>query len=297
MSREEMLKALSERGVDCSLITDAIPDPLLAEWLRSVDDSGEESDDDDAEGSDESYDDDEDRPDEMDDSDEDDEDKKKLDEMSDEDDEEDEDKKGLPMKPASMNCSSKYAERRKQIRHLVSTEIARGIKALRKEAQTTRTEAEKFAEERRAAERAIDKKGTVEKFCEAKLKEGKLLPRDLDRANVANVFDRLMRADSRVVVQKYAEKDGKEIELTEFDLQLREIDSKVPMQFGERFRDPAEALSKEEGEARKVEQHYDQYAERFTAVEVTKENLLKAFKARQAKDKSLTAEKFLTSTK
>ena len=65
--REAMLKKLGEMGVDCSLITEAMPDNVLAEWLRSVDDRSEEKTDDDQQGSEEEYDDEADPADEMDD--------------------------------------------------------------------------------------------------------------------------------------------------------------------------------------------------------------------------------------
>jgi hypothetical protein len=47
MSREELLKKLQEMGVDCSSISDAVPDEVLAEWVRSIDDKKHETDMDD----------------------------------------------------------------------------------------------------------------------------------------------------------------------------------------------------------------------------------------------------------
>lgn len=49
MDRDAMLAQLAQLGVDTSVIDDSCPDPLLAEWLRSLTSEGSRDDDDDAE--------------------------------------------------------------------------------------------------------------------------------------------------------------------------------------------------------------------------------------------------------
>lgn len=42
MSRDEMIQALADAGVDTAVLTEAVPDEILAEWLRTLDGAGQE---------------------------------------------------------------------------------------------------------------------------------------------------------------------------------------------------------------------------------------------------------------
>jgi len=277
MPRDEMLKKLAELGVDCSVITDAVPDEVLAEWLRSADDRADQNDEEDEDATEDMDDDMDDMPDDMDDS---------NDEAAPDD--EVDDVQGPPKKMGEK-CATKYSERQKlsRLRKMLAVETKRALKAA-KSARHERAETERFAEERRSAQ----KREVIETVKTASIAAGTTIPAEWDTGDPSNRFDELMRADNRRVVSKFSE-NGKQIELTDFQLKIRQIEKGQPRQYGEKFKDPAEAVSKEDAETRKVERHYEQYAEVFKKQGTSKAILVDGFKAARKHDSELRAEEFL----
>jgi hypothetical protein len=162
---------------------------------------------------------------------------------------------------------------------------------------------EKFTEEQLASQ----KRATIDAFCETQLKLGKILPAELDADNPANLRDRLLRADAKTPVRKFKE-GKKEVALTELDLQMREIESRPPMKFGERFKQPqtkgkgaeskpgkssaAAGNADDDAEAEKVRDTVERFSEKFprgTRPEV----IVAGFKAERKHNAELTAEEFL----
>lgn len=114
-----------------------------------------------------------------------------------------------------------------EVRRILKTEVQGSVKEL-----------QKFAEEEKQAK----KRDAVIAFCESAYTAGKLTGIDYKCKKAGGpsgpVFARLLRADSRHVAHKYTEaKTNRVIELTEFDLQCREIERK-PSHFGEKFASP-----------------------------------------------------------
>jgi hypothetical protein len=102
-----------------------------------------------------------------------------------------------------------------------------------------------------AANHAAGKKQRVEQFCERLVREGRVSPGELDDAPadpkagrphaVPGLKSRLLRADDTSPVQKFAEPGGREVALTEFDLQCRELEARpVLHRFAEQLAQPRE---------------------------------------------------------
>ena len=103
--------------------------------------------------------------------------------------------------------------------------------------QADAIEAKHKAADRMARQRLqTEKKHRVQVFCERMVKEGKVLPAEIDQtAGHPTLQDRLMRADC-VKVQKFSEKGPAESEL---DIQMREIEARPVLQrFSERISQP-----------------------------------------------------------
>jgi hypothetical protein len=153
-------------------------------------------------------------------------------------------------------------------------------------AQTAQAQLQRFSEEIAIAE----KKRGVEALTDRFVREGRVIPRNRDA-----VYDRLMRADARAVVRKFTE-NGKEVGLTEFDLQVRELET-LPTLFAERMRSPVVAGEYEDAEVEKVATNVRMYSEQYSANGHSVETVVTAFKLeRDAKKKEgqvFTAEKFL----
>jgi hypothetical protein len=130
---------------------------------------------------------------------------------------------GATTPPASEGFSEK------SVAALVAREVAKAVKA---ETKKSLGELSRFHEETVAGQ----KKAAVESFVEAQSKAGRITP-----AQRESVTRRLLRADSRVTVEKFTE-GGKVRELTELDLQMREI-ANTPTFFGERVRSSGAAPS------------------------------------------------------
>jgi hypothetical protein len=137
-----------------------------------------------------------------------------------------------PRQPTKRVISEHFSE--EKLAQIVSAEVA---KALKGQVQSSIDELTKFAE----TEKAARKKDSVEAFCEASLKAGRLTAAEYKSRAAGgpdgSVYRRLLRADSQQVVTKFKETTtGKMVELTEFDMQKREIEQR-PTLFGERFKD------------------------------------------------------------
>jgi len=180
---------------------------------------------------------------------------------------------------------------------IISAEVTAAIKQAQKEIRSSVDNEintlTKFREETLASE----KKRVIEKFCEANgpLGTKKILPRELDRANPANIVDRLLRADAKTVVSKFRE-NGKDQIMTELDLQLREIEQRQPMRFNENAVKGGESgkigtSGNADQEVEKVRSHFEKYSEHFKGY--TEEKFVEGFLAAREYDPALTAEQFL----
>jgi hypothetical protein len=182
-----------------------------------------------------------------------------------------------------VNIMTKAPEKmsEKTITNVVRREVERAIGQF--DAGKAISRLQKFMEE----ETANRKKAAVDSFVEAKVREGKILPREKDL-----VAKRLYRANSSTPVETFTEK-GKKVSLTEFDLQVREIEAREPFRFGERVKTGG-APDAEDEEAAKVASHFDMHREQFEKFGETKEGLVNAFKLeRKAKKGNLTADEFI----
>lgn len=149
-------------------------------------------------------------------------------------------------------------------------------------ARATITQLNKFSEDLTAAE----KRRGVDAFIDRMVREGRLAPALREQTR-----DRLMRADCKSVIHKFSE-GGKTLELTEYDLQTRELE-KQPTLFSERFASPTSATGSDDVEVAKVEQHYEMFAEQFDQLNTTKDEFVGAFTARRKRDRKFTAKQYL----
>jgi hypothetical protein len=187
-----------------------------------------------------------------------------------------------PPMPKKVTTTHQYSEQ--QLGELVRREVAAALKG---SVQSSIDQLQKFSEEQLASQ----KKAAVEAFCDARLKAGKILPRELDRSSPTNLFDRLLRADSKAIVHKYRDK-GKDVCLTELDLQMQEIDARQPRTFAEKVKSPSKADA-EDTDVAEIEDHYEAFSESFRAVGTSKESLIKGFQAAKKHNAELTAREFL----
>jgi len=186
-----------------------------------------------------------------------------------------------PVTPADDNGALKMSE--KDIQAVVDQAVQKAVAAVTAQSESALGTLQKFNEENLASER----KRTVDGIIERASAAGRLPPVEKE-----TVRKRLMRADTKTV-HKYTE--GKTVvEGTEFDLQVKELESR-PVLFGEVIRGGRSAggNTTEEVEVEKVAQHWETYSETFTKIGTDKDELVKAFKTQRKTEKDLTAEKFL----
>ena len=127
-----------------------------------------------------------------------------------------------------------------------------------------------------------DRKNSIRKFCEANgpLGTKKLSKADLDETSPLSVISRLYRADARKVVEKFTE-NGRKVECTDLDLQMREIEARQPMRFNEGTKS---GLGGKAGEATGeveavVTQHFEKFREDYSKFGVkSADELLTSFK-------------------
>ena len=297
MSRDELLEKLATHGIDTAAVTDAVPDSLLAEFIRILDANESEEtyiNDPDSEPLPEPGNDDE---------------MKAFAERAEKMGRRaaryfEKYKKGGAVKDEAKvekhNCeegkdavhvdiNSHKGEKAAAYSESAIAEIVENrLKALLPAANGDLARMQKFAEQQVANQ----KKLLVETFCEVKCKEGKITPAELDPANPANIKDRLMRADSSAIVQKFKE-GGQEVALTELDLQMKEIEGRKPFVFGERFVQPLRKSGDVDSEVQQIEDHFEIFSELFQKNGMTKERLVEGFKLEKKARPSLTAREYI----
>ena len=292
MDRQQMIAKLTAAGVDAALLTDAVPDPVLAEMCRLAEGKGGGGD----EFADADFDGDMARH--------------PADRMA-------------KMREHARKYADMYAARCKKMGENMGTVPGSTEGLVKPGDKPDAVTPDKFAElakplieravsaaleqERKKAGSALEqldareaelRRQSVEKFCENMVKAGKVLPAELDRGDPKSprptLVDRLLRADARQKVHKFSE-NGKTVELTELELQMREVESRPQLvRFGERSvkTGPGGAAGRD-GEKAKVKEHYERFSEDFRRMGTTEEELTKAFEAAQKRDPDLTAAKFL----
>lgn len=167
--------------------------------------------------------------------------------------------------------------------------IAAAVAEVRKEFASVREQASQLE--------ANTKRSNVEKFCEAMAKDGKILPAELDRGDAKNprptILDRLLRADARTVVHKFSE-GGKQVELSELDLQMREIERRPTLlRFNERQVKQALANGKQPDPAVEViTETVEKFSEYFPKGETT-ESMSKGYAAFKKHNPKASVEDFL----
>lgn len=112
---------------------------------------------------------------------------------------------------------------------------------------------------------ANQKQMTVETFCEAQLKAGKLTPGEYQSKASGgpggSVYRRLLRANANRAVEKFSE-NGKTVELTDLQAQMREIEER-PSLFSERFSDPVQRTGSKDEEDGVLRTHYHKFSEDY----------------------------------
>lgn len=189
-------------------------------------------------------------------------------------------KQSLRLATGGVMKLSEVLEQVGRVAGRVAAEVAGRV--VRREAGGAAQRLRKYSEQIGRAE----KKRAVEATVERLSREGKLLP-----VEEPDVRRRLMRADCTRAVARFSE-NGKAVELSEFDLQLRELERR-PTLFRERMSQPAAEKYSEDAEVAKVEAHYEAFSERFGAMGTPKEEMLKAFRTKRKHKPGLTAEQFL----
>lgn len=178
----------------------------------------------------------------------------------------------------------KFSER--QVRKIV----AAAVDQVRREFGGIREQTEQLA--------ANTKRANITKFCETMVQAGKVAPAELDPGDPKNprptLIDRLMRADARTTVHKFSE-NGKEVKLTELDLQMREIETRPQLvRFGERLKGGGAMAGRgTDAEVEKVEAHFEQFREQFERHGTKREDLVSGFKAARDRNRDLKAEDYL----
>ena len=160
----------------------------------------------------------------------------------------------------------------------------------------------KFKEETETAAR----RSMVDADCEDLLKNRNIDPVDLDEANPANVRRHLLRLATRnEVVEKFRE-GGKEVTLTEYQVELRRLRRQKATKFGESVRSgpgvsgpgvsgkAVKPGTDDDPEVQAAVEHFREHAETFQRFSTTEDEVVGAFKKKRAKDPQLTAQKFFS---
>jgi hypothetical protein len=275
MDRAAMIKALTAKGFDQSLLTDAIPDPVLAEMLRV---GGTQNDDDGMDMADADLD----KPD------------------------------ALPPEAKDDATKQKYAERAKKYAERAAKFAARGKKFAARCGESSAPPApgkddadsiidpppiaDKHAEKRiKAAEERLAR---IEKFAEDRERDekrksvsrrmddlvaaGKVLPAQRDAG-----LDELAMAQDMTKVSKFSE-NGTTVERTAFDQFFAALEAgPVLMHFGDRFRDPknAQALT---GDKAKISKFCERFSRDLALTGVTKDDYLKNYDASTPEQRAAT---------
>ncbi len=291
MDREALLKRLAELGYDVGLLTESVPDPVLAEMVRVTEDALDQSEPDgDEEVADEV-----------------------PDEQLAEEDEEDKDKeppKGTepphsdhgddeePMPPEDREDEKAMAEYGRAM-----AEYADNCRAHKEGATVTKTAAQftelkgqqaklkgqldalqKFAEGRMAAE----KRATVTAELDALVASGKVLPAERDGG-----LDDTLYSLTTDKILKFSEK-GKTVERSPFDQMLLALKNRpVLVRFGERVKAGQPVKGEDDADKAKITQHFERFSEDFGRHGMTKEKLVAGFEAERKRRPKLTADEYL----
>jgi hypothetical protein len=307
MNRDEMIQQLGDLGVDTSVCTPEMPDPAIAEWLRSLTDEGETpAEETPAEP----------KPGDT----------NNLDDMPPEEPTPgsaapayDEDAK--PEDPEKMGewakrmhdkyCSQDNARPMADApapgsptmptapKKITTTEHYSELKKKADAALASLTAATKAAEDSAKSQRESAKRQKVTAFCEAMAKpnargEVHVLPRDLLADNPANVIDHLMSlddGDDLTKVRKFKE-GGKEIAATQLDIAMRRISGGQPFKIGEKFRDPKTGATVADDEAERVRSHAEANRDAYAKAGKTPEQVVEKFSELRKKHPSLTAAQY-----
>lgn len=187
--------------------------------------------------------------------------------------------------PKKTTVTHQFSE--KAVRQIVASAVAE----VRKEFIPIREQTEQLA--------ANTKRANIQKFCEAMVASGKVLAAEMDPGDPKNprptLADRLMRADARTVVHKFRE-GGKEVALTELDLQMREIEARPVLQrFGERVKTgdskPGD-VEEETGKVRRFAESNADFAKALEAAGRTPEEYVAAFAKAKKENPRLTAKQY-----
>jgi len=169
--------------------------------------------------------------------------------------------------------------------------IAKGVEAALKSGTDKRlARIEKFADDTEGR----FKKNNVDAILQGLLKEGRVTPKQLDRTNVANVHDELMRTDASTVLHKFTDKKtGSVVEMTAFDLRVQQLrEGPVLIKYSERVKGDGTNPDGEE------EAKVAAYAERPEVVDVLKvkgetpQQYVAKFNELRKKDPTLTAARY-----
>lgn len=179
---------------------------------------------------------------------------------------------------------------------LIRREVQSAIQGeTRKAGQSLHAESTKAINEVRKHSEQIartEKKRGVDAIIDRLSREGKLPP-----VLVPSVRQRLMRADTRTHVAKFSEQGKRDVLLTEFDCQVRELE-RMPTLFSERFsQGDGKGGNKQEAEdaqIAKIEDHFEAFSESFRSVPgSSKEKLVEGYKAARKSRPGITADEFL----
>ncbi len=164
--------------------------------------------------------------------------------------------------------------------------VEAAVAKIKGEFQGSMNELHRFREEQISTQ----KKATVDAFVEQVSREGRLPPAEREAER------QLLMALDASVVHKFTE-GGRTVERSLFDQRIAQIKGR-PTMFAEKFKagngkTNGNGTASEDGEAEKVEAHYEQFSEQFRRMATTKEEFVGAFKARKKTNEALTAEQFL----
>ncbi len=148
--------------------------------------------------------------------------------------------------------------------------------------------------------KAATKRARVEAFCERMKASMKVAAHEFDATAVqANprfrtLPQRLMAMDDIAVVEKFSE-GGKEVALTQLDLEMAAIEARPSLRYGEQVRGSARAGGGDP-ELLKVEQFCELNATRLKKIGTSPADVIEAFKLKQKQDPDVKAESFITAS-
>ena len=192
-------------------------------------------------------------------------------------------KGGEPMPPPKPPAPKKVVTQTTQhFSEAVRKEVARHLQARNAEMSTITRIA--------LTQKAKAKRATIDTFCESMVKQGKLLPAELNAVKL-----RLGRADASRIVRKFSDK-GKTIERTELEEQMAEIEARPKLvTFGEKVKSQGQK-SLDDEEIQKVKDFAELHEDSLTKFsEDAPKKLVENFKKMRAKNPRYTAQMYIDS--